>query len=390
MRIFLIVLDSFGIGEAPDADKYGDLGASTLRSLYESKALNIPNLNSLGLCRIDGVELPCSNTLPHGAYGRFAEASVGKDTTTGHFEIAGIRSERAMPTYPCGFPKEIMEKFERTVGVGTLCNLPYSGTAVIEDYGREHLESGKLIVYTSADSVFQIAAHEELYPPKRLYEICRSARELLTGEHSVGRVIARPFITENGKFVRTGNRRDFSLEPPRDTLLDILTGRGVSVISVGKIYDIFAGRGISEAHLTHDNREGMEKLSELAELDFEGLCFANLVDFDSKFGHRQDPVGYAEAISLFDEWLGAFIPRLKDDDILMITADHGCDPADDSTDHTREYIPFLAYGRDIAPVNLGTGSCFADIGATVCDLLLGENLLSFGKSFKNKILAKCE
>ena len=386
MRIFLIVLDSFGIGEAPDAKLFGDGGANTLKSLHLSGKLNIPTLISLGISNIEGVNYlpPCPS--PLGAYGRFSEASVGKDTTTGHWEIAGIRSTVPMPTYPDGFPPEVMDEFHKAIGTESLCNLPYSGTAVIDDYGEEHLKSGKPIVYTSADSVFQIAAHEDIYPPEKLYEICRKARAILSGKHSVGRVIARPFTTADGKFIRTGNRRDFSLEPPKETLLDILKKNGKDVISVGKIFDIFAGRGITESHLTHDNREGMEKLTELAGRDFAGLCFANLVDFDSKYGHRQDPDGYATAISEFDSWLENFIKLLRGDDILIITADHGCDPADDSTDHTREYIPCLIYGKDVSYGAELSGDTFADIGATVSELLLGENKLGFGTGFKDKII----
>ena len=386
MRIFLIVLDSFGIGEAPDAKAFGDAGAHTLRSLYNTGRLNIPNLISLGIANIEGTEYLGKCEKPLGAYGKFSEAGAGKDTTTGHWEIAGIKSTSPMPTYPGGFPDEVMDKFHRAIGIESLCNLPYSGTEVIKDFGIEHIKTRKPIVYTSQDSVFQIAAHEDIYSLDELYEMCRKAREILSAEHAVGRVIARPFITKDGEFKRSDSRRDFSIEPPESTLPDILKEAGVKVISVGKIFDIFAGRGLSEAHITHNNDEGMEKIEELMKSDFTGFCFANLVDFDSKYGHRQDAPGYTEAINRFDKYLGKYIGLLKEDDVLIITADHGCDPSDSSTDHTREYIPCLIYGDRIsAGCEIG-GECFADIGATVSDILLGENKLAFGKSFKDKIL----
>ena len=364
-RAFLIVLDSFGIGEAPDAAAFGDKGASTVRSVFNTGKLNLPNMIEMGLGNIDGVEVLPVTERPTATVARLRELSLGKDTTTGHWEIAGLVSEKAMPTYPDGFPKEVMDAFEAAVGRGTLCNLPYSGTDVIRDYGEEHLKTGKLIVYTSADSVFQIAAHEELVPVDELYEICKKARELLVGEHGVGRVIARPFIGKAGDFKRTANRKDFSLIPPKDTMLNILKNNGLDVIGVGKIGDIFALSGITETNPTHSNREGMEKAYEIAERDFEGLCFVNLVDFDMLFGHRQDAIGYAEALNEFDTWLGEFIKKLGDEDILIITADHGCDPSDESTDHTREYVPYITFGKSVKPENLGTLDGFFNIGNAV-------------------------
>ena len=368
-RVFLIVLDSFGVGAAPDAADFGDAGANTIKSVHESGKLNIPTLISMGIGNIDGVDSVAKADAPIAKYGRCRELSRGKDTTTGHWEIAGVVSSSPMPTYPNGFPDEVLRAFEERTGYGVLCNLPYSGTDVIRDYGKEHLETGKLIIYTSADSVFQIAAHEEPVPPEKLYEICRAAREILTGEHAVGRVIARPFITRDGEFVRTANRKDFSLVPPSDTVLDKLKAEERDVIGVGKIGDIFAMAGITETYPTHSNKEGMERTSEIAKRDFDGLCFVNLVDFDMLFGHRQDAAGYANALNEFDAWLTDFIKELGDDDALIITADHGCDPSDQSTDHTREYVPFIVYGKNIGSENLGTIDGFSTIGQTAYDLL---------------------
>ena len=368
-RVFLIVLDSFGIGAAPDAADFGDAGANTLASIEQSGKLNIPTLTAMGLGNIDGVSAIEKAAAPTASIARLREKSRGKDTTTGHWEIAGIISERPMPTYPDGFPEEVMTAFEQAVGKGTLCNLPYSGTDVIRDYGEEHLSTGKLIIYTSADSVFQIAAHESLVPPEELYEICRTARNLLQGEHGVGRVIARPFEGEPGNFRRTENRKDFSLLPPAPTVLNRLSEEGYDVIGVGKIGDIFSMAGITETHPTHNNREGMKVTSELVKKDFHGLCFINLVDFDMLYGHRQDAEGYATAMSEFDAWLSEFVKELRPDDVLMITADHGCDPSDNSTDHTREYVPYLTYGAQIAPENRGTILGFDTIGEEVVALL---------------------
>ena len=368
-RVFVIVLDSFGIGAAPDAADFGDAGANTIKGVAGTGILSLPNMISLGLGNIDGVDAVEKVESPRATYARLEERSRGKDTTTGHWEMAGIISESPMPTFPNGFPRELLDAFEAKVGRGTLCNLPYSGTDVIRDYGKEHVETGKLIVYTSADSVFQVAAHEEIVPVDELYAICRTAREMLTGKYGVGRVIARPFIGTAPDFKRTENRRDFSLLPPKDTMLNKLSAAGLDVIGVGKIGDIFAMSGLTETHPTHNNGEGMAKAYELLDRDFHGLCFVNLVDFDMKYGHRQDAVGYAEALNAFDSWLGKALPKLRPDDVLIITADHGCDPTDESTDHTREYVPFLMYGEGIPEKNLGTTLGFDYISNTVCRLL---------------------
>ena len=364
------MLDSLGIGEAPDARLFGDGGANTLRSISKSKSFSIKNLIKLGLCEIDGVDYlgGCEN--PLGAVCRMRELSMGKDTTIGHFELCGIISEQPLPTYPNGFPNEIIERFSREVKRGVLCNKPYSGTEVIRDFGDEHIKSGALIVYTSADSVFQIAAHEDIVPPSELYEYCRAARRILTGEHAVGRVIARPFVgSSKDGFTRTANRRDFSLPPPQKTALDDISEAGLEVIGVGKIWDIFAGVGITDSIHTHSNREGIQTAISLLERDFSGLAFINLVDFDSKYGHRQDVDGYAAALSEFDGMLGEFIDKMSADDVLIITADHGCDPADSHTDHTREYVPLIVYGDKILPKNLGTHNGFMLVGELAKALL---------------------
>jgi phosphopentomutase len=351
-RIFLIVLDSFGIGNAPDADKFDDSGANTLKSISKSANFIIPNLKRLGLSNINCVDLENYDS-PISKFGALQELSSGKDTTIGHYEIAGIISNKPMPTYPGGFPEEIIKEFEKQTGCGTLCNKPYSGTQVIADYGEEHLKTSNLIVYTSADSVFQIASHTDIIPIEKLYEYCKIARKILVGEHAVGRVIARPFTGEY-PFARTADRHDFSVEPPEDTMLDKLKTNNYDVISVGKIADIFANRGITEKYFTHSNNEGMNKTLELLDKDFNGLVFTNLVDFDMKYGHRRDVDGYANAISEFDNWINFFLPKMKKDDLLIITADHGCDPAYKGTDHTREQVPFLMYSNNIEPENLGT------------------------------------
>lgn len=382
-RVFLIVLDSFGVGEMPDAADFGDKGADTLRSCFNTGHLKVPNMARLGLFNIDGVTVgeKCDN--PLGAYLKIAESSKGKDTTTGHWEIAGCVSEKPFPTFPEGFPPEVIEKFEKATGRKTLCNKPYSGTKVIADYGEEHLRTGALIVYTSADSVFQIAAHESIVPPETLYEYCRMAREILIGDFAVGRVIARPF--EGGHpFSRTSRRHDFSLTPPKNTALDILKENGKAVIGVGKIYDIFAGKGLTECDRQIGNSVDMEITSKYQKEDRSGLCFTNLVDFDMQFGHRRDAEGYADALNEFDRWLGGFIGEMKPDDALIITADHGCDPCHSGTDHTREYIPVLIYGEEIKPANLGTRACFGDIGATVLELLGVKGKVD-GESFANSI-----
>ena len=368
-RVFVIVLDSFGIGEAPDAANFGDVGANTLAGVYKTGNLNIPNMTAMGLGTIDGVECLEKAIAPTATVARLKELSMGKDTTTGHWEMGGIISEAPMPTFPNGFPKEFMDAFEAAVGRKTLCNLPYSGTDVIRDYGKQHVETGDLIIYTSADSVFQIAAHEDVVPVEELYKICRTAREMLKGDYGVGRVIARPFVGTYPNYTRSENRKDFSLVPPKDTMLNVLSKEGFDVIGVGKIGDIFAMSGITETHPTHNNTEGMIKTLELIKKDFNGLCFVNLVDFDMKYGHRQDADGYASALNAFDSWLGEALPLLNEDDVLIVTADHGCDPTDNSTDHTREYVPFLMYGKSLPAQNLGTIDGFDYISRTVCNLL---------------------
>jgi phosphopentomutase len=322
----------------------------------------------MGIGHIDGLEFLGKVDAPTARVARLTEKSMGKDTTIGHWEIAGIVSENPLPTYPDGFPKELLDEFSKRVGRGVLCNKPYSGTDVIRDFGEEHVRTGDLIVYTSADSVFQIAAHEDVVPVETLYEYCRIARELLCGEHAVGRVIARPFEGTH-PFKRTANRHDFSLEPYGHTVLDALREQGKEVYAIGKIYDIFAGKGVSEKVFTHSNREGMQLSLEALDKDFDGLCFINLVDFDMLYGHRQDIDGYANAFAEFDKWLPSFVEGMRDDDVLIITADHGCDPGDHHTDHTREYVPCIIYGKNIAPANLGTRSTYSDIAATVADYL---------------------
>ena len=365
-RIFLIVLDSFGIGNAPDAENFGDLKSNTLKSISKSSKFKANTLKKLGLFNIDTIDFLQKEKSPIGQYGALSEISAGKDTTTGHFEIAGIISHKPMPTYPNGFPKEIIEEFTQKTGRGVLCNMPYSGTKVIADYGNEHLKTGNLIVYTSADSVFQIAAHTDIVPLNDLYNYCKIARKILNDEHSVGRVIARPF---QGcyPFERTEDRKDFSIEPLTDTMLDILYKNNYDTISVGKIGDIFAHRGIKYEYPTHSNKEGMNKTTELLNKKFNGICFINLVDFDMKFGHRRDANGYANAISEFDDWLSLFIEDMKNDDLLIITADHGCDPNFKGTDHTREQVPILLYNKNIEPLNLGTINGYNYISKLVLD-----------------------
>ena len=386
-RIFLIVLDSFGIGAMPDSEGFGDVGVNTLRSCASSPKLHIPNLIAAGLGNIQGVDCLPKASAPLGAYARLREASMGKDTTIGHWEIAGIVSPAPLPTYPQGFPEEVLKEFEKATGRGVLCNLPYSGTDVIRDYGMEQKRTGKWIVYTSADSVFQVAANENWIPLEELYDACRKARSILRGEHGVGRVIARPFVGEDAaSFKRTSNRHDFSLEPPGRTMLDALKEAGLDTLAVGKIHDIFAGRGDTEHVFNKSNADGMQHTLDYARRDFHGLCFVNLVDFDMQFGHRRDVDGYAGALSEFDAWLGDFLRCLGPEDVLMLTADHGCDPAyTATTDHTREYVPLLILGKQVKPVNLGTRACFADIAATVTELL-GVPFDTPGKSFARDIL----
>ena len=385
-RVFLIVLDSFGIGEMPDAEKFGDKGTNTLRSVSKSEYFRLENLKKLGLFNIDGVDYIEGVENPQGAVCRFSELSNGKDTTVGHWEICGIVSEKPLPTYPDGFPEGILKEFTEKCGRGVLCNKPYSGTEVLKDFGEEHIKSGDLIVYTSADSVFQIAAHEDVVPLEKLYEYCRIARGILVGEHGVGRVIARPFKGENGNFTRTVNRHDFSISPPENSVLDYIAESGKSVIAVGKINDIFAEKGITEYVYTASNKEGIDKTLEYIGKDFSGLCFVNLVDFDMVYGHRNDVDGYAKALTEFDKALPYIIENLRDDDLLIITADHGCDPGyKASTDHTREHIPCVIFGKRIKNVNLGTKEGFCHIGKTVCDYL-EVSADTKGESFLKNIL----
>ena len=383
-RVFLIVLDSVGIGELPDAANFGDAGSNTLGAIRNHPNFHCPNLEALGLFNIEGVG--GGVTAPKASFARMREMSMGKDTTIGHWEIAGIISPQPLPTYPNGFPADLIAEFEKRTGRKTICNLPYSGTDVIRDYGDEHCKTGALIVYTSADSVFQIAAHEDVVPVQELYRYCEIARELLTGEHAVGRVIARPFAGEH-PYARTPRRHDYSLIPPANTIADVLSEKGFATISVGKIYDIFAGKGFSESNPTPNNAGGMVKTDEIAARDFTGLCFTNLVDFDMVFGHRNNIAGYAQALTEFDAWIGGFAERLGEDDICIITADHGCDPATSSTDHSREHTPMLIFGKNIREgVDLGTRASFADIGATILSAFGIEDGGIAGKSFYQDVL----
>lgn len=386
-RIFLIIMDSFGCGEAPDAERFGDKGSNTLKTCYESKKFKAPNLKKLGLLNIDNIGIDDKEKSVLGSFAKLEEKSAGKDTTTGHWEIAGLVSNKTMPTFPNGFPKEILSKITKIWGRGYLVNKPYSGTEVLLDYGREHIETGKLIVYTSADSVFQIAAHEDYVPLKDLYKYCKEARELLTGKYAVGRVIARPFVGEYPNYERTPNRHDYSLLPPKKTMLNILKENGKDVIAVGKISDIFAGSGIGESHTIVSNADGMEKTIKLQKKDFEGLCFVNLVDFDSKYGHRNDIDGYAQAVTDFDKQLGKFLKGMRDDDLLIISADHGCDPKTKSTDHSREFVPMLAVGKGVRENNnLGTIKGFDAIAKTILENFDIKSKEISGTSFLKDIL----
>ena len=388
-RVFLIILDSFGIGCAPDAADFGDGRCNTLASLTTSPELHAPNLTKLGLFNIDGVGCGTPADSPVGTFARLRELSRGKDTTIGHWEIAGIVSEQPMPTYPNGFPTEILERLSAACdGKKILCNKPYSGTQVIHDYGREQEETGGLIVYTSADSVLQIAANEADVPVERLYGYCRVAREIMQGEHGVGRIIARPYVGSYPNYERTAHRHDFSLDPTGDTMMDALVRQGHEVIAVGKISDIFAGRGVTRSTgVNESNADGMEKTLRIQQEDFTGLCFVNLVDFDMTYGHRRDIAGYARATTEFDVQLGTFMEHMREDDVLMITADHGCDPGAPGTDHTREYVPLLVYGAQIRQgLNLGTYPTFAMIGATLADMF-DAGLTTKGESLLPRILA---
>ncbi len=385
-RVFLVVLDSFGIGEEPDAAEYGDEGSNTIAAAASSPYFDMPNMQKLGLFNIDGVICRPKEENPMGAFARMREISKGKDTTIGHWEIAGINSPKPLPTYPNGFPEDVIREFEQRTGRKVICNKPYSGTDVIRDYGKEHAETGALIVYTSADSVFQIAANEELVPIDELYRYCQIARQILVGRHGVGRVIARPFVGTYPNFTRTTNRHDFSLLPPQITMLDQLIEDGDDVIAVGKINDIFVGKGISKFMRTKNNEEGIDRTIELTKQDFNGLCFVNLVDFDMLYGHRNDVDGYAKALTYFDQKLPEIMDGLRDDDLLMITADHGCDPSTPSTDHSREYTPWVICGRNVkAGANLGTRPTFADIAATILDYFDVKSKIT-GTSLINEII----
>lgn len=386
-RLFLIVLDSVGIGEAPDAAQFGDEGSNTVRAAVEAGA-DLPNLRRLGLFNIDGMDWTEPEAAPIGAFGQMREASMGKDTTIGHWEIAGVVSPKPLPTFPDGFPPEIIRNFEKLTGRKVICNKPYSGTQLLLDYGREHVETGALMVYTSADSVFQVAAHEDIVPIEELYHDCELAREMLTGDYAVGRVIARPFVGEYPNYTRTARRHDYSLQPPRATMLNNLEDAGYECIGVGKISDIFAGSGITQQIRTQNNTDGIAKTLDLMENDFEGICFVNLVDFDMVYGHRNDAPGYARALMEFDQALPKFMEQMGEDDLLIITADHGCDPSTPSTDHSREYTPMLAWSKKIRPgANLGTRTTFADIGATVLEYFGLENRTD-GQSFLKEICTK--
>jgi phosphopentomutase len=386
-RVIWIVLDSVGMGEMPDAEKFGDVGANTIGNISKAVGgLNLPNMVKLGLGNIENIKGVERCEDPVGCYARFKEASNGKDTTTGHWEMGGVVSEVAFPTYPNGFPKDIIEKFEELTGKKVIGNKPASGTAILDELGEEQMRNGSVIVYTSADSVFQIAAHEEVVPLEELYKMCEIAREMLTGEHAVARVIARPYIGNPGSFTRTHNRRDFSLIPPHDTVLNKIKNAGLDVIGVGKIEDIFCGQGITEAIHTKDNMDGVDKTLEFIGKSNKGLIFTNLVDFDMKWGHRNDFKAYAKGLEDFDVRLEEIINSMKDSDVLFITADHGCDPTMPGTDHSREHVPFIAYGSNLKEnVNLGTRTSFADMGQTIAEIL-NVDKINNGKSFLNEII----
>ncbi len=362
-RVFAVVLDSFGVGALPDAEAYGDAGSNTYLHILQSAAPDLKNLRALGLNNLPGigggVPRPC------GRYGRLRELSRGKDTTTGHWELMGLTLRDPFPTFPNGFPQNLLDAFRAETGLSVLGNKTASGTAIIQELGDAHIKTGSPIVYTSADSVLQVAAHESIYPPEKLYELCRIFRRLCTGTLGVGRIIARPFIGSSGRYSRTENRRDFSLEPTGETVLDRLCARGLDVLGVGKIQDIFAGRSITESFASHNNDEGIRALLSLLDEDFRGLCFVNLVDFDSLYGHRRDPVGYASALERFDAALPEVFAKLRPDDLLLITADHGCDPCFKGTDHTREWVPLLLYGTKLSPLPLGDRLSLSVAGETV-------------------------
>ncbi|MDP4089384.1 MAG: phosphopentomutase [Bacillota bacterium] len=386
-RVVWIVLDSVGMGEMPDARDYGDAGVNTIGNISKALGgLRVPNMESLGLGNIDGIEGLNSVDAPKGCFGRFAEASRGKDTTTGHWEMGGVISNVPFPTYPHGFPKEITDAFIKAVGREILGNKTASGTEILDELGEEHMKTGKPIVYTSADSVFQIAAHEEVIPLEELYSMCQAARRILVEPHAVARVIARPFVGRPGAFIRTPNRRDFSLVPPYDTALDKLKKSGLNVMAVGKIEDIFSGKGITEAVHTKDNMDGIDKTLEYMKENKKGVIFTNLVDFDMKWGHRNDYRAYGKGLEDFDARLPEILSAMRENDILFITADHGCDPTTPGTDHTREYVPFIAYGKPLTEgVNLGTRLTFADMGQTLTEIFEMEKIQN-GSSFLDEII----
>ncbi len=384
-RFVVIVLDSLGVGELPDAAAFGDVGSHTLGNMARAVGgMKMPNMEAMGLGNIVIVEGVIPQFKPTAAYGKMAEVSPGKDTTTGHWEMMGIQLKQPFPLYPDGFPPEVMERFETEIGRGWLANYPASGTVIIDELGEEHVRTGKPIVYTSGDSVFQIAAHEDVIPVDELYRMCRIAREILRGEHEVSRVIARPFVGTPGNWTRTANRHDFSIVPPEPTVLDLLKDAGMMVYGVGKIEDIFSGQGLTDAVHIQDNMDGVDKtIIAMRERRERGLIFANLVDFDAKYGHRNNPQGYADALADFDQRLPEIVDALAPDDVLVLTADHGNDPTTPSTDHSREYVPLLVAGEPVQPgVNLGIRETFADLGATVADVL-GAKLPRCGTSFKH-------
>lgn len=386
-RVILIILDSVGMGALPDADKYGDVGADTIGHVAKfNGGLKLPNMESIGLGLIEGIQNINKVTNPLGCYGKFYEASNGKDTVTGHWEMVGVKSEIPLPTYPNGFPAEIIKEFEEKTGRKVIGNKPASGTEILDELGEEQLKTGSLIVYTSADSVFQIAAHEDIIPIEELYKYCEIARNMLTGDNAVARVIARPYLGEPGNFSRTSNRKDYALLPPHATALDKLQEAGVKVMAVGKIEDIFSGKGIYSAVHTKDNMDGVDKTLDYMKTEKDGLIFTNLVDFDMKWGHRNDPKSYGKGLEDFDVRLKEIMQNMESDDILFITADHGCDPTYPGTDHTREYVPFLAYGEPLKKgYNLGTKVGFFNMGQTICDIFNSEKIIN-GDSFLGEIL----
>lgn len=387
-RVIWIVLDSVGIGEAPDSYKFGDVGVDTLgHTIKGNPGLNINNMKRLGLTKIDNISFPEDMDNIVGCYGKLEEKSNGKDTTIGHWEMAGVYSPNPFPVYPDGFPDEVIDAFVKATGVpGVLCNATASGTTIINQLGNEHVVSKKPIVYTSADSVFQIACHEDVYSVEELYDMCRKAREILKGKHAVARVIARPFIGSDGDYKRTSNRRDFSLEPSEENVLCYVKNAGLDVIGVGKIEDIFAGVGITEAIHTKDNQDGIDVTIDYIKRGNKGIIYTNLVEFDSTWGHRRDVLGYGKGLKEFDERLPEIMHAMREDDILIITADHGCDPTYKGTDHTREYVPLLIYGKNIkSDINLGVGKTYADIAQTIAEIF-GVKKTAIGTSFLNKII----